>query len=44
MSSIVKSNGDGNNHQSKPLSVGAYYLLIEERNIQQLKDLCNGFA
>ncbi|MGD1702729.1 hypothetical protein [Dapis sp. BLCC M229] len=42
--SIVKSNGDGNNHQSKPKSVGAYYLPIEERNIQQLKDLCNGFG
>ncbi|NET11857.1 MAG: hypothetical protein F6K08_02875 [Okeania sp. SIO1H6] len=42
--SIVKSNADGNNHQSKPKSVGAYYLPIEERNIQQLKDLCNGFG
>lgn len=42
--SIVKSDGDGNNHQSKPKSVGAYYLPIEERNIQQLKDLCNGFG
>ena len=42
--SLVKSNGDGNNHQSKPKSVGAYYLPIEERNIQQLKDLCNGFG
>ncbi|NES01807.1 MAG: hypothetical protein F6K22_02570 [Okeania sp. SIO2F4] len=42
--SIVKSNGDGNNYQSKPKSVGAYYLPIEERNIQQLKDLCNGFG
>ncbi|GFZ93538.1 hypothetical protein [Okeania sp. KiyG1] len=42
--SIVKSNGDGNNHQSQPKSVGAYYVPVEERSIQQLKDLCNGFG
>ena len=29
---------------SEPKSVGAYYQPIEERNIQQLKDLCNGFG
>ena len=40
----VSANGKDLSDDSEPKSVGAYYQPIEERSIQQLKDLCNGFG
>ena len=40
----VSPNGKNLSDDSEPKSVGAYYQPIEERSIQQLKDLCNGFG
>jgi hypothetical protein len=42
--SSVSANGKDLSDDSEPKSVGAYYQPIEERSIQQLKDLCNGFG
>lgn len=42
--SPVNKSSIQDNEQSKPKSVGAYYVPMEERSIQQLKDLCNGFG
>ena len=40
----VSPNGKNLSDDSEPKSVGAYYQPIEERSIQQLKDLCSGFG
>ena len=40
----VSLNGKNLSNDSEPKSVGAYYQPIEERSIQQLKDLCSGFG
>ena len=41
---LSRFNGKDLSDDSEPKSVGAYYQPIEERSIQQLKDLCNGFG